>query len=203
MRRSWFLVAAIVAAMTAALPLRGDDDVYHKIYYVRVGDTAPEIQCRDDAGKLWRSKDLVGKKAVILVFYLGDFFPDCTKRLTTYRDYQPTLASLGAEVIAISGDVPENHELFKKANKLNFPLMADLEGKAAQQFGVYASSGGFTITKDTDGKELRFKRAVTLSNWTFIVSKEGKVVYKDMKPDPTGDSKKVYELLYRLAAAKR
>jgi peroxiredoxin Q/BCP len=203
MRRVWSLTAAAVVAMTAVLPMRGDDFMYEKVYYVRVGDAAPEVQCRDEAGKLWRSKDHFGKKYVVLVFYSGDFVPDCTKRLSGYRDYQSHLASVGAEIVAISGDKPENHELFRKAQRLNFTMLADTKAAMAQEFGVYASSGGITKTKDIDGREKRLQREATLADWTWVVARDGTVIYKDMHPNAATDSRKVYELLYRRATERR
>jgi peroxiredoxin Q/BCP len=203
MRRVLIPLLAVVAALAAAVPVPADDFMYEKIYYVRVGDPAPEFQCRDETGKLWRSKDLIGRKKIVLVFYLGDFFPDCAKRLNAYRDCQKALSGLGAEVLAISGDVPENHELFRKTNRLNFPMLADTEAAVAKEYGVYASSGGFTKIKDADGKVSIYKRAATLANWTFVIGLDGKVIYKDMNADPTADSRKVYELLYRLNSARR
>jgi peroxiredoxin Q/BCP len=202
MRRFSYLTLAILGTLTAVLPLRGDDLVWQKTYFVRVGDPAPDFECRDEAGKLWRLKDHVGKKPIVMVFYLGDYFPAPTKRLEGFREYQPHLASLGAEVIGISGDMAETHQNFKSANKLNFPLLADTEAKVAKEYGVYASSGGFTKVKDADGKELRFKRAATFANWTFVIGRDGKVIYKEMNTDPATDSRKVFELLYKLAARR-
>ena len=38
--------------------------------------------------------------------------------------------------IGVSGDTVESHQKFKKAEKLNFTLLADPEGKIAKAFGV-------------------------------------------------------------------
>jgi peroxiredoxin Q/BCP len=203
MRRTHLAVVAILAASAAAMPLRADDFEYEKLYYVRVGDPAPDFETRDDLGKTWRMRDHVGKKVVVLVFYQGDFFPACNKRLDAYRDYQAALTNLGAEIVAISGDPAANHELFRKTHQIKFTLLADIEAKAAKEYGVYASSGGITRVKDAEGKESRYKRGATMANWTFVVGLDGKVIYKDMKPDPTDDSRKVYEFLYRRATARR
>ena len=201
MRRSILAVVALLAGSAAALPLRADDFTYMKSYYLRVGDPAPDFSIRDDLGKTWRLKDHVGKKVIVLVFYLGDFFPASNQRLGGYRDYQPALTSAGAEVVAISGDCAENHELFRKNNKLKFTLLCDTEALAAKEWGVYASSGGITKIRDAEGKAATYKRGATLANWTFVVGRDGKVIYKDTNTDPANDSRKVYEFLYRRAAA--
>jgi peroxiredoxin Q/BCP len=203
MRRTRLAFVAVLAASAAALPLRSDDFMYEKIYYVRVGDPAPDFQTRDDVGKTWRLRDHLGKKVVVLVYYLGDFFPACNKRLDAYRDYQSALANLGAEIVGISGDPAENHQLFRKSHRINFTLLADTEAAAAKEFGVYASSGGITKVKDADGKDVRYKRSATFADWTFIVGQDGKVIYKDTNADGADDCRKVYEFLYRRSSARR
>ena len=52
------------------------------------------------------------------------------------------LTEKGVEVIGVSGDSVQTHELFKKAQKLNFTLLADEEGIVAKKFGVPVGPGG-------------------------------------------------------------
>src|SRR4051794_35106510 len=124
-----------VVLLVGVLPLLGDDFMYQKTYYVPVGPPARDIECRAEQRTLCRSKDHFGKKPAVLVVYMGDVFPDCTKRLNRYRDYQQAFARLGVEVIAISGEAAETHEVFKKGNAIIFPRMPDAEGMAPQEFG--------------------------------------------------------------------
>jgi len=195
--------ASLMIIFVGSLPSRADD-AYQKIIYVRVGDTAPAFQCKDDRDKLWRSKDHVGKKVVVVVFYMGDFFSDCTQRLSNFRDYKQHLAALGAEVVGVSGDQIETHVPFKTANRLNFPLLADFDGRVGEVFGVYPSSGGPTRVKDSKGKEIqRYQRGVTEQNWTFVIGLDGKVIYKDTNTNAKEDGRRVYEALYRIVAEQR
>ena len=201
--RRWSLAAiAALVILPGSLAVRADDDVYHKIFYVRVGDPAPEFECKDDQGKVWRSKDHVGRKVIVVVFYMGDYFPNCTKQLTGYRDYQKYFTSLGAEVVGVSGDLVENHEKFKKEYRINFALLADSENKVGEGFGVYPSSGGFTRGKDSAGKDIRLQRGVTMKRWTFVIGRDGKVIYKDTQPGPKDDARRVFEALGRMSGPK-
>src|SRR6195256_3889854 len=45
---------------------------------VKVGDKAPSFEGTDDAGKAWKSSDVVGKKILVLYFYPADFTGGCT-----------------------------------------------------------------------------------------------------------------------------
>ena len=39
----------------------------------KVGDAAPAFEATDDAGKAWKSADVVGKKVVVVFFYPAAF----------------------------------------------------------------------------------------------------------------------------------
>ena len=48
-------------------------------------------------------------------------------------------------------------------------------GKA---FGLAWSGGGEWPVKDSAGKEITLKRGITESRWTWIIGKDGKIIYK-------------------------
>jgi peroxiredoxin Q/BCP len=167
---------------------------------LKVGDKAPAFEATDDAGKAWKSADHVGKKIVVLYFYPGDFTPGCTAQARAFRDAMNKLTEKGVEVIGVSGDSARTHELFKKAMKLNFTLLADEKGALAKKFGVPVSAKGGEVKargednkvmKDTDGREIVVKRDVTTERWTFIIGPDGKVLYKNAKVNPNEDTKQV------------
>jgi peroxiredoxin Q/BCP len=116
-----------------------------------------------------------------------------------FRDSMNQLVEKGVLVIGVSGDSVANHELFKKEHKLNFTLLADEDGSLANKFGVPVSKGGEVQPRDVqnkpildaDGKQLILKREVTAARWTFIIGKDGKIIYKNTKVNPTEDAKQV------------
>ena len=55
--------------------------------------------------------------------------------------------------------------------------------------------GGEFKVKDLD---YTAKRGVTISRWTFIIDKDGKIAYKDTAAKPAQDAKKVLEALDKL-----
>jgi len=165
---------------------------------VQVGDAAPVFEATNELGKLWKSSEHVGKKYVVVYFYPGDFTPGCTRQAQSFRDNMNTLSGQDIEVIGISGDSANTHALFKAAQKLNFSLLADENGDIAKRFGVPVGAGGEVRTKDADGKNVVLKRAVTTQRWTFILGKDGKVLYKNTKVDPVNDSKQIAAFIEKL-----
>jgi len=165
---------------------------------LKVGDLAPIFSATDDQGKPWKSSDLVREKFVVVYFYPADFTSGCRAQAQKFRDNMNALNDKGVDVVGISGDSASSHALFKKAEKLNFTLLADEDGRIAKLFGVPISKGGEVRTKDADGNLVVLKRDVTAARWTFIIGLDGKIIYKNTKVNPAEDSKQVAEFIDKL-----
>ncbi len=102
----------------------------------RPGDKAPRVEGKDQDGKTWKLADEVGKKVVLLYFYPKDDTPGCTKEACGFRDRIADLQKDNVEVIGVSFDSGESHQKFIAKYHLNFPLVADTDGKIADAYGV-------------------------------------------------------------------
>jgi peroxiredoxin Q/BCP len=130
----------------------------------KVGDKAPLVTGKTEKGKAWSLADAVGKKIVILYFYPKDDTPGCTKEACGFRDRIGDLKKEGVEVIGVSFDNEESHQKFIEKHNLNFPLLADTEGKIADAFGVRVP-----------GKSVA--RRVS-----FLIGKDGKIAHVTDSP---------------------
>ena len=162
-----------------------------------VGDAAPAFQAVADNGKVWRSRDTVGKKFLVVYFYPGAMTAGCTKQACLFRDNRTKLRALGAEVVGVSGDRVAGLKAFKGSNRLNFPLLSDTAGTIARAFGV-PLRGGASMKRTVNGKEVEITRDVTAARWTFIIDRTGKIVFKETQVDPEGDSAAVIAAMQRL-----
>jgi thioredoxin-dependent peroxiredoxin len=183
-------LAFLICAGTAAA-----DDEYQKIIYIRVGDVAPTFELKDDQGKVWNLARHCAKKPVVLYFYCGDFMKSCTRQACAYRDDFGKIEAQGAEVVGVSGDEVENHQLFKEKYRLKQTLLSDDAGRVGQVFGLAWSGGGTSHIKDDEDKEIKLKRGVTESRWTWIIGTNGRVLYKNTNVNPDEDSQKVLKFL--------
>jgi peroxiredoxin Q/BCP len=174
---------------------RADEPKDDKPIDLKVGDKAPVFDLRSDGDKTWTSAEHVGKKWVVIYFYPGDFTPGCMAQANAFKDGMTKLTDLGVEVVGVSGDAVKTHELFKKAQKLNFTLLSDEEGKVPKLFGVPFGKGGKVKAKDADGQPLEIERAGTASRWTYVIGKDGKVAYKNTKVLPAQDAKAITEFI--------
>jgi len=104
----------------------------------KVGDKAPLITGKNQNGKSWKLADSIGKKIVLLYFYPKDDTAGCTKEACGLRDRMDELKKDKVEVIGVSFDSAESHQKFIEKHNLNFPLLADTDGKIADAYGVRA-----------------------------------------------------------------
>jgi thioredoxin-dependent peroxiredoxin len=190
-----WMFRATTLAMLCGITLRAAED---KTVNVKVGQLAPSFEATDDQGKTWKSSDHVGKNVIVLYFYPADMTGGCTKQACGFRDDLKKLEGKGVEVVGVSGDSVKNHQFFKDYHKLNFTLLADEDGALAKKFGVPVKAGGAFKTKDQDGKEVELKRGVTASRWTFVISKDGKIVHKNDKVNAAEDSKEILKVVKTL-----
>ncbi|MDF7798844.1 peroxiredoxin [Pontiellaceae bacterium B1224] len=153
---------------------------------LEVGDSAPLFTAKDQDGADWVLKDQLGDKPVVVYFYPAAMTGGCTKQACSYRDYVKN-GETAFVVVGISADGIQNLKWFQTSENLNFPLLSDPAGRIAGQFGVPVKAGEKVITRTVDGSEVELKRSATTARWTFIISPEGKVVYKSDKVKATED----------------
>ena len=189
---------------TTAAP-GADEKKEEKKVELKVGDAAPAFEARTESDATWESAARFGKKWVVVYFYPGDFTPGCTAQANAFRDAMHKLTEKGVEVVGISGDAVGTHELFKKAQKLNFTLLSDEDGIVARKFGVPLTPGATVrakdpdgkFSKDADGKFVELKRKATAARWTFVIGKDGKIAYMNTKVNPADDAKKITEFILK------
>jgi len=85
--------------------------------------------------------EYLGKKNVVLYFYPKDETPGCIKEACTFRDNYEELTNLGAEVLGISGQSVESHKSFASHYGLPFILLADVDNKIRELYGVPSTMG--------------------------------------------------------------
>lgn len=123
----------------------------------KVGENAPLVEGKNQDGKTWKLNDVLGKKIVLLYFYPKDNTPGCTKEACGLRDQMTDLKKDNVEVIGVSFDSSDSHQKFIEKYNLNFPLLADTDGKIADAYGVRR-----------EGKSMA--RRVS-----FLIGKDGKI----------------------------
>jgi peroxiredoxin Q/BCP len=200
LRRARGALALAVLLLAAAVYADNNDEVR---VVLNPGDRAPAFVSTDEGGKPWRLADHVGRRVLVLYFYLGDFMPDATKEALAFQKELGRLRAAGVELVGVSGDATGNHELFKKAHDLKFTLLSDEKGELCKQYGVARSGGGTYRIKDRQGQEVELERGVTPSRWLFVIGRDGKVAHRDINVNYADPTRKLWPVLDKLRAAGR
>lgn len=192
-------VGIVVALAVGALASEGSAQET-PLTVLNIGDRAPLFEGRTDTDEILRSRELAGR-VLVVYFYPAAMTSGCTTQACLFRDNQSVLQDLGAEVVGVSGDRVDALRTFKGVNRLNFPLVSDTAGVIAQAFGVPTRAGG-EITQVVHGSEVTLTRDLTMSRWTFVIDRGGRIVYKETDVDPAGDPEAVIAFLRRMSMAQ-
>lgn len=133
------------------------------------GDKAPSFTGKDQNGNTISLKDFKGKK-LVLYFYPQDNTPTCTVQACNLRDNYAALEKAGITIIGISPDDEKKHKKFEDKFNLPFPLIADIEHKMIDQFGVWGE------------KQLYGRQYMGLHRTTFLIDEKGKIKAIIAKP---------------------
>ena len=103
---------------------------------MNIGDKAPDFLGKDEQGREIRLSDYRGRK-LVLYFYPKDMTSGCTAEACSFRDHRDELLRAGYDIVGVSVDGDEQHRKFKEKHGLNFPLIADVDKRLVEQFGVW------------------------------------------------------------------
>jgi peroxiredoxin Q/BCP len=126
---------------------------------VGVGAHAPAFTLPSTEGDVSLRALLDRGDRVVLAFYFEDATPTCQNELNVLKDAAEMLREFGAEVVAVSADSLESHEMFaERLGGVPFPLATDAGLEAARAYGVV-----------DEGDPRRSRRAV------FVIDRDGMV----------------------------
>ena len=134
---------------------------------IKEGNKAPDFTALDQEGKKVKLSSFKGKKNIILYFYPKDMTPGCTTQACDFRDQQKNFKS--TIILGVSIDSQERHQKFIEKYDLPFTLLADIDKKVVQKYGVWQE------------KKLYGKTFMGIVRSTFIIDKTGTVRKKFVK----------------------
>lgn len=139
-----------------------------------VGQPAPGFRLQDQNGN-WVALDDLKGRWVALYFYPKADTPGCTKEACEFRDNIFAFEEIGATVIGVSIDAVKDQKQFAEKYSLPFPLLADIDGRTAETYGVLTNLGFMKLAK----------------RQSFLINPEGMIVKHYAKVDPEGHSREV------------
>ena len=152
---------------------------------LKPGDAAPDFTATTTDGKRVSLGDFRGRK-LVMYFYPKDDTPGCTRQACSLRDHQAEILARGAAVLGVSTQDEASHQAFTRKFSLNFPLLADTDGKVGRAYGTLGGTGLVS----------RLKTAVGLADRvTFIIDEQGRIAHVIDRPDVADHAAEVLQRL--------
>ncbi len=126
------------------------------------GDPAPNISLDSDTGEHFELASLQGKN-VVLYFYPKADTPGCTKEACEFRDTSKKFTKANTVIVGVSPDPAKAQAKFKDKFDLPFTLLADVEHKAAEAYGVWKE------------KSMYGKKYMGVERTTFVIGPDGRI----------------------------
>jgi peroxiredoxin Q/BCP len=139
---------------------------------LKEGDKTPDFSAPTNGGGITSLAELKGKN-VILYFYPRDDTPGCTKEACAFRDHFATFKKKGAVVLGVSVDPVKSHDKFVEKFKLPFPLLADVDKKIVEAYGVWGQ------------KSFMGRKYQGIHRVTFLIGPDGRIkkIWPKVKPE--------------------
>lgn len=103
---------------------------------LRVNDSAPDFSLPDAFDHEISLSMLLREGPIVISFYRGEWCPFCNLELRALQQALPEINKLGANLIAISPEKPDNGIVLTEKNKLTFPVLSDFRNAVARRFGI-------------------------------------------------------------------
>jgi peroxiredoxin Q/BCP len=145
---------------------------------ISAGNPAPDFTLPDENGVQRKLSDYRGQ-SVVLYFYPKDDTPGCTTEACNFRDDYSQYSQAGVVILGVSPDSPKKHTKFKEKYQLPFTLLADVEHKVCELYGVWGRKK--MMGREYDG----------VFRTTFLIDAQGKLIKVFEAVKPSEHSKEV------------
>ena len=155
---------------------------------LQAGAWAPDLTLPDALNQSTSLSTLWQRGPLVLIFYRGGWCPYCNLELRAWQQQLSALAALGAQLVAVSPQTPDNSLTTAEKNELAFPVLSDSALQAATAFGVafempqplidlYSSVGNDLPVLNGNG------RWVLPLPATYVIGTDGRICYAHIESD--------------------
>lgn len=153
----------------------------------QVGEIAPNFKLNNALGNTVELAQYLEKGPVILIWYRGGWCPYCNLTLHQLQEELPNFKANGANVIALTPELPDSSITTTEKHNLEFEVLSDIGNKVAREYGVV-----FELTPEV--AEI-YNKNFNLAEYngdnsnelplaaTYIINQEGKIIYAFLDAD--------------------
>ena len=156
---------------------------------IQLGAQAPRFELPNQQGKSVSLDDLLTKGPVVVTFYRGSWCPYCNLQLKALQAKLGEIHDLGAELVAISPQVPDGSLSKDEISAMDFIVLSDQDAKVAALFGVAWEVPEFVLEHMKVDRKLDIE---TINNGntnimpipaTFVLNRDGAVKWRFVDVD--------------------
>lgn len=177
---------------------------------VQVGQKAPDFELKNAKGETVKLSALLKQGAVVLTWYRGGWCPYCNITLAAMQKVLPEIQAAGAQLVALTPELPDKSLTTAEKNGLKFQVLTDLNHVVAKRYNV-----AFELTPDV---AVRYKKHFNLLDFngaeagdttlplaaTYIIDRDGVVRYAFLDADyrKRAEPSKIVAFLQKMLATK-
>jgi len=156
---------------------------------IKVGEKAPDFTLPNATDNRVNLAMLLTKGPVVITFYRGSWCPYCNLQLRALQSRLSDIHELGAELVAISPEVPDNSLSQEERNILPFPVLSDQDAIIASLYGIAWEVPDLILSHMKKDRNLQLSNinngngSILPLPATFIVNTTGNVVWKYVDVD--------------------
>jgi peroxiredoxin len=155
---------------------------------LKVGDKFPTLSLPDHLGRPIDLETLAAEGPLVVTFYRGGWCPYCNLELRAYQKALPEFERLGARLIAVTPETPDNALTTAEKNDLAFTVLSDEHGRLADALGTR-----FELSEAVKAYFIRVGHDLPARNgddrWslpmpaTYVIEKGGRIALAYIDPD--------------------
>ncbi len=156
--------------------------------HLKVGATAPAFELPNALGQPVRLSELTSGGPVVLSFFRGGWCSYCNIELRALQRYLTEIRDLGAELIAVTPELPDETVSTAEKLALSYPVLSDSGNQVARAFGL-------VMTVAEELRPLYSKMGIELPArngdnsfelplpGTFVIDRDGTILQAFVDPD--------------------
>lgn len=168
---------------------------------MQVGDKAPDFSLTNAKGEDVKLSEYLAKGPVILTWYRGGWCPYCNLTLNRLQKELNKFTALGANLLALSPELPDSSISTKDKNELTFEVLSDIGNKVASEYGVVYKLTDYVANAYQKGFDLHKYNGdesdeLPLSA-TYVIAQDGiiKFAFLDADYRNRAEPKEIIEIL--------
>ena len=154
---------------------------------VQAGDAFVDFTLNNATGASITASELLKAGPLVLTWYRGGWCPYCNLTLRALQQVLPEIKALGANLVALTPELPDNSLKTSEKHALEFEVLTDQDNQVAKAYGLvfkltpetaeyYKAAFDLEVYNGNDTDELPLAA-------TYVINTDGKVSYAFLNAD--------------------